>query len=82
MQNSASTDMRGLALDQGKPGCQRRLFGSRGTGHPAAVPFAWLGSRLPPLLASRAQLRLMPRAARRWPQDIPEGDSRDPAIQV
>lgn len=53
--------------------------GARATTPPSLRLSAWGGSRL---LTSRAQLRLVPRAARRSPQDILEGDPRDPAVQV
>lgn len=53
--------------------------GALATTPPSLPPSAWGGSRL---LTSRAQLRLVPRAARRSPQDIPERDPRDPAVQV
>lgn len=48
--------------------------GALATTPPSLPPSAWGGFRL---LTSRAQLRLVPRAARRSPQDIPEGDPRD-----
>lgn len=53
--------------------------GALATTPPSLPPSAWGGSRL---LTSGAQLRLVPRAARRSPQDIPERDPRDPAVQV